>query len=74
MCLASIRGLVVQAEDIRGCGFKPPIEETIFQKRGAMECSYLPGIVACAVILLTVGRTLRTTVRLLKSSSITNGK
>jgi hypothetical protein len=73
---------VVKAEDswLRGRGFKP-FEEIIFthrsfgstawSKKREMECSNLPGIVACAVIPLMGGWTLRT-VGLQKTSFITN--
>ena len=55
---------------LRGLGFKPPTEETIFQApfiwikglehKEIMECSNLLGTVACAVITPMEGWTLRT--------------
>ncbi len=63
----SSRGLVVKAEDswLRGCGFKPPTEETIFQAPfiwiNSLEQKLIkPGIFAYAVILQKGGWTLRT--------------
>ncbi len=69
---ASSRGLVVKAEDswLKGRGFKHPTEENIFhapfiwiksvEQKGIMEFANLPSIVACAVIPLMGGWTLRT--------------
>ncbi len=74
MCLSSevsSRGLAVKAEDkrLRGCGFKPPHSgdhsscsihmDQEPEQKVLMESSNLPGIVACALVLLMKGCSLR---------------
>jgi hypothetical protein len=72
MLLGKSRGQVVKAEDsqLRGCGFKPSTEQTIFnalfiliqsvELKYLLECYKLSGIVAWVVIPIMGKLTMRT--------------